>query len=110
MKNTNIRVRIGTALRLHFGQSKNCTWTSPPLDTTMDFEGTGDLAEAILTGTYDVSQLPTDAAKWVVQALQYVAGHQEVVDAFVTPEEMIGKLRTWSEKRKRNAESSRWGW
>ena len=64
----------------------------------MDFEGTGDLAEAILTGTYDTDQLPTEAAKWVVQALQYVAGHQEAVDAFVTPEEMIGKLKTWSER------------
>ena len=60
----------------------------------MEFEGPGEPAEAILTGTYDVNQLPTDAAKLVVQALQYVAGHQEAVDAYVTPEEMIGKLRT----------------
>ena len=49
----------GERLKKHFGQSKECTWTSPPLDTTMMFEGTGELAEDILNGTYDVNQLPT---------------------------------------------------
>ena len=35
---------ISDRLKKQFGQSKNCTWTSPPLDFTMHFEGTGDIA------------------------------------------------------------------
>ena len=42
--------------REHFGQSKHCTWTSPPLDFTMDFSATSTRAEAILEGTF--LQLP----------------------------------------------------
>ena len=38
--------------RLHFGQSKECTLTSPPLDFTMNFTATCARAEAILHGTY----------------------------------------------------------
>ena len=33
-----------------------------------------------------------------MQALQYVAGSQKAVDAYVTPEEMVGKLKSWSER------------
>ena len=44
---------ISDRLKKHFGQSKDCTWTSPPLDFTMHFEGAGDIADAILAGTYD---------------------------------------------------------
>ena len=36
----------------HFGQSKNCALTSPPLDFTMKFSATCPVAEAILEGTY----------------------------------------------------------
>ena len=68
---------ISDRLKKHFGQSKNCTWTSPPLDFTMQFEGTGDIADAILTGTYDTSQAPTEAARWVIEALKYAAGSTE---------------------------------
>ena len=36
----------------HFGQSKDCTLTSPPLDFTMKFSATCSTADAILEGTY----------------------------------------------------------
>jgi len=36
----------------HFGQSKNCKLTSPPLDFTMSFEGTCPKAEALLNGNF----------------------------------------------------------
>ena len=64
----------------------------------MHFEGTGDIADAILTGTYDTSQAPTEAAKWVIEALKYAAGSTEAIDAYVTPEELVGKLRAWNER------------
>ena len=64
----------------------------------MHFEGTGDIADAILAGTYDTSQAPTEAARWVIEALKYAAGSTEAIDAFVTPEELVGKLRTWNER------------
>ena len=36
----------------YFGQSKGCTWTSPPTDFTMEFSATSLQAEAILNGTF----------------------------------------------------------
>ena len=38
--------------RDHFGQSKDCTLTTPPLDFTMDFTATCQRAEAILQGRF----------------------------------------------------------
>jgi hypothetical protein len=39
--------------RLHFGQSQNCTLTSPPLNFTNDFHGTCDRGQSILNnGTF----------------------------------------------------------
>ena len=38
--------------RSHFGQSKGCTLTLPPLDFTMDLTATCKRADAILSGTY----------------------------------------------------------
>ena len=38
--------------RTNFGQSKNCTLTSQPLDFTMKFSATCPVADAILEGTY----------------------------------------------------------
>ena len=61
---------ISDRLKKHFGQSRNCTWTPPPLDFTMQFEGTGEIADAILAGTYDTNQAPTEAARWVIEALK----------------------------------------
>ena len=47
--------------RTHFGQSRNCTLTSSPLNFTMAFSATCQQAEAILEGTYlqPVTPLPT---------------------------------------------------
>jgi hypothetical protein len=42
---------ITDRLQVHFGQAKDCTWTTPPLDVTMDFEACCKKAEAILTST-----------------------------------------------------------
>jgi hypothetical protein len=36
----------------HFGQSQNCTLTSPPLNFTNEFHGTCDRGKAILKGTF----------------------------------------------------------
>ena len=38
--------------RTHFGQSKNCTFTSEPLDFTMECTATSPQANAILSGHY----------------------------------------------------------
>ena len=38
--------------RTHFGQSKGCMLTSPPLNVTMEFTATCPRAEAILNGTF----------------------------------------------------------
>ena len=34
----------------------------------------------------------------VIEGLQYAAGSTEAIDAFVTPEELVGKLRAWNER------------
>ena len=38
--------------RAHFGQSKGCPLTAPPLDFTMSFSATCERADAILEGTF----------------------------------------------------------
>ena len=42
----------------HFGQSQNCTLTSPPTDFTMQFTATCERANAILNNTYLQPQRP----------------------------------------------------
>jgi hypothetical protein len=56
---------INDRLQVHFGPVKNCTWTTPPLDVTMDFDACCKKAEAILTGTHGTQDLDP-AAKWIV--------------------------------------------
>jgi hypothetical protein len=46
---------INKRLQEHFSQTKQCTWTPPLLDVTMDFTACCEKAEAILTGTYNES-------------------------------------------------------
>ena len=80
----------------HFGQAMGCTWTSPPLDITMDFEGTCHKAERILTGTADTTDLNA-ATIWLLDNLQYMTT-PEVVDYHLTEEEFKGKIKAWDER------------
>ena len=84
-------------LQKHFSQSKDCTWTSPPLDVTMDFEGCCRKAEEILTGEYDTTNLD-ETAKWIVDNLRYVVGSKEAITSELTSEELLGKLKAWDER------------
>jgi len=93
-----VTAAITDRLQKHFGQSKDCTWTRPPLDTTMDFDGCDAKAEAILSGTYDTSELSTEAERWVVDSLRYIVGSKEAVSSEITAEEILGKLKAWDER------------
>jgi hypothetical protein len=48
---------INDRLQIHFGQAKQCAWTNPPLDVTMDFNACCEKAETMLTGTYNTQEL-----------------------------------------------------
>ena len=80
----------------HFGQAKGCTWTSPPLDTTMDFEGACLKAERILTGTADTTDL-NETTSWLLDNLKYITT-PEAVDHHLTEEEFEGKIKAWDER------------
>jgi hypothetical protein len=88
---------INDRLQIHFGQAKNCTWTTPPLDVTMDFDACCEKAEAILTGTYTTEELDT-ATKWVVDNMQYITESQEAISYEITEAEFMGKLKVWDER------------
>ena len=88
----------------HFGQAKNCTWTSPPLDVTMEFEGTCEKADRILTGTYDTSDL-NEATQWLIDNLQHVTA-LDSVDHTLTKEEFEGKIKAWNERTSTSPKSN----
>jgi hypothetical protein len=46
---TQVTDAVNKHLQQHFSQAKECTWTKPPLDVTMDFTGCCTKAEQILT-------------------------------------------------------------
>jgi hypothetical protein len=88
---------INDRLQIHFGQAKECTWTNPPLDVTMDFDACCEKAEAILTGTYNTQALdPT--TKWIVESMQYIKESQEAISYEMIEEEFLGKLKAWDER------------
>jgi hypothetical protein len=76
---------ITKRLQQHFSQAKQCTWTKPPLDVTMDFTGCCEKAERILTGTYSTDQLNISTSRWIVQNM-YVAGHHEAIKGTINEE------------------------
>lgn len=80
----------------HFGQSKNCNLTTPPLDVTMDFEGTCKKAEKLLTGTMETDKLD-EATKWLLENMEYVTT-PESIDHELTLEEFEGKIKAWKEQ------------
>jgi len=80
----------------HFGQSKNCNLTSPPLDITMDFEGSCAKAEAILNGTYPQGDL-NEPTRWLLDNLQYVS-EPNAVQATLTRSDFIDKIKVWNER------------
>ena len=84
-------------LQEHFGQSKDCNLTSPPLDITMDFEGTCAKAEAILTGTMDTSDMD-EATQWLMSHLRFVAGNRDAIDHVLTSDDFQGKIKAWDER------------
>ena len=80
-----IKNRLTQRNQKHFGQSKGCTLTSPPLDVTMDFTATCQRADAILNGEFLTAShhnqsedpfehtLPPDQPQPTVPTLQHVA-------------------------------------
>lgn len=92
-----VRSKVSARLQKHFSQAKDCNLTSPPLDVTMDFEGTCAKAEAILNGTYDTSQMD-DTTQWLLHHLQYTVGSQDAVDPTITADDFEGKIKVWNER------------
>ena len=92
-----VRRAIAAQLQKHFSQAKDCNLTSPPLDITMDFEGTCHKAEAILNGTLDTSDMNV-TTQWVMAQLQFLAGSQDAVDWELSEHEFIGKIKSWDER------------
>ena len=80
----------------HFGQSKNCNLTSPPLDVTMDFEGSCDKAEHLLNGTMDLTHMDS-TTRWLLENMAYVTTPQ-AIDYVLTREEFEGKIKSWKER------------
>ena len=93
----DVRAHVADRLQQHFSQSKDCNLTSPPLDVTMDFEGTCAKAEAILNGTYDLDQVD-ETTQWLLQHLQYTANSEDAIDATITSEDFQGKIKAWNER------------
>jgi len=81
----------------HFGQSKDCTLTSPPFDITMDFEGSCHKAEQLLTGQYDTPEDLDEATKWLLDNMEYITT-PDAVDATITEDDFRGKIRAWKER------------
>ena len=92
-----IRIKVAERLQQHFSQSKDCNLTSPPLDITMDFEGTCAKADAILNGTYDYSDMD-QPTQWLLENLQYAAGSQDALEHTLTPGAFKEKIKVWDER------------
>ena len=92
-----VKAALLERLRKHFSQSKDCQLTSPPIDVTMDFEGSCEKANAILTGQYDTSGLD-ETTGWLIEALQSLSTDTEPIDYKLTRSELMGKLRVWDER------------
>jgi hypothetical protein len=92
--------RLLNRLQQHFGQGKDSTWTSGPLDTTHDFTGVGERAEAILNATYDPDPQLSPQAKKLVEFLAYASPlSADKIPWEVTPAEFQGKIVNWDERR-----------
>ena len=92
-----VREAVSARLQLHFSQSKDCNLTSPPLDVTMDFEGTCHKAESILNGTYNTDNMD-EATKWLLEHLKYTVGSKEAIESKLTEGEFQGKIKAWDER------------
>ena len=92
-----VRDRVTQRLQQHFSQAKDCNLTSPPLDVTMDFEGSCAKAAAILNGTYDTSNLD-EATTWLIEHLKFVAGSEDAIDAELSASDFKGKVKAWDER------------
>ena len=92
-----VQEKVTARLQKHFSQSKDCNLTSPPLDVTMDFEGTCAKAEAILNGTYDLTQVD-ETTQWLLEHLRYVENSRDAVDWKLSSSDLEGKIKVWTEK------------
>ena len=88
---------IQSHLGKHFAQSANRTLTTPPLDVTMKFSATCEMANSMLQGRFDTSQLNNPALEWIVDNWTYVEG-MKGVDYKMTVEDFKGKLKSWPER------------
>jgi hypothetical protein len=88
---------INKRLQEHFSQTKQCTWTTPPLDVTMDFTACCDKAEAILNGTYNTQELDA-ATEWIVEHMKYILESKDAITHDISTEEFVNKLKAWDER------------
>ena len=88
---------IRDRLRKHFSQSKDCNLTSPPVDTTMLFSAGCEMAEQILTGTFDTSHLD-DTTAALLECFTHALGTEPAVSATLSEDDLLGKIKVWNEK------------
>jgi hypothetical protein len=87
---------IMAELQRHFSAAKDGTWTSPPLDTTMEFTGVSEMADAILDGTFITPEEVPQVVKFLIEHLK--ARSEEAVDPIIADEQMEGKIKSWDER------------
>ena len=88
---------IRARLKKHFSRAKDCNLTSPPFDVTMKFTAACNLAENILTGALDTSNLEPMTAD-LLECFQYAMGPEPAVEATIDAEDLTGKIKTWLER------------
>ena len=83
----------------HFSKAYGTPFTIPPLSVDLGFTGVGDHANAVLQGTYDLSQFEdNEALRLLLDHLKYTAEIDRMsIRPTISEEELVSKLKIWRE-------------
>ena len=85
--------------RNHFGQAHGTPFTCSPLSDLMGWDATGDVAEGILNGTYDIDSIATtDAVKTILRALRRDKCDAPPLEDSISPQDFIKGFKKWNER------------
>ena len=79
----------------HFGQADNTPFITSGIQAQVKYNGSGRVADLILTGEYDASNL-SEATQLFIQHLQRRTNN--TLQGEITAKEFIGKIKSWPEK------------
>jgi hypothetical protein len=82
--------------RHHFGQAQGTPFTVPPLSDQLQFEGNTDIAESIINGDYDISQVDEITGIVIKNLEEYT--QESYQSEYISEVEFSEKIRNWPEK------------